>query len=1170
MSSVTEKLQNRLLSMSSRSPLINMDVNVPYILGKAQMLADVIQSTRNDAGSSSLRLLPKPIIFDLVDLSVESISTTKGRNPLEDFVQSQAHFNNAIHLSVDDTAMESSVQGLIQMQKKFEDECGVHPLCLGFGVINWADKANENRRAPLLLLPAKILKYGSEYRLLFDYEELMINASIVELLKQKFALDLEIYTGYFKDQDEFTDIEGIFVHIHNALQNQTALHFFDQTVLSIFNFSLFPIWNEQIKNLQRFLDHPLSGSVLTRRRLWNISPDSPYDKEPLCPLSADTYQKQAIRMAICGESYVLNGPPGTGKSQTIALIIANLMAQGKKVLFVSAKAVALRVVLKRLDAIGISDHCLMLSQDTTLSQVLDQVERLVQMPAICSSPDSDSETQHSICEKELLYILDQLHHPRKCGFSLYDLLDFHFKQIADPIEPLAIPPERIQTLKLDTIKKHESYIQLLFEVGNPIRHILGQLDGIGAGTYQAGQYKRQIAAIDECIRVLVEQEKLLNILSEQIKIPVTGIWDDLLCIEKVLRLIADPTTTEMVLQRRVSDYYPNGNTETIISNLKQLNDVGKYADIIRRTSTESRSAQNALKQLLPISNQLPIDGVTLKASLTRLWNWKSGINNLIEWYEYQRVVTQLQQEGLKPAVDAYENGMNEDKVIAAYYCWAYEGLLRLGLSENRDIHLWGGQYEKTSAKWKSLKQTLQVESRLQIQYAIQKGMPDFVTSSPEHKMAKLLRAVSTRRRLTIRALTKELWEPLLQLAPCWMMSPLNVSSYLDFRENMFDVVIFDEASQLPPEQALGALFRAKSMVVAGDLKQLPPTDFFSPTPFDETYEDTESILEEALALHAKEWMLRWHYRSSSQSLIEFSNRCFYNHLLLMPPAPERQYKHRMSFVRVEDGIYARGSTRNNPKEASAIVDEVSKYRSTNDQRTIGIITLNEPQAELIRRYLQKAQLQVDFVKTIESVQGDECDVVLISVGYGPDESGVMTMNFGAINQSGGWRRLNVAVTRAKEEMVVFCSFDPLDLRVNGDANSGVNILREFLLYAQGNPREETKHEPNAKLSFSTDVISSLKTHGFQCDTNIGGVNCPVDIAVREKTDDNHYALGIMLYCEPIIIGQNEINALENYEDTRMEQLTRLGWQITNVWITNWLENKEHELQCLLRLLGVQL
>ncbi|MDD3921089.1 MAG: DUF4011 domain-containing protein, partial [Eubacteriales bacterium] len=365
--SVSEKLQNRLLSLSARSPLLSMDENAPYLFGTAQMILDAVKQLKTESGTSVLRLQPKPMSFDTAERSAEFFAAVEGEDPLAHFIRSHAREQGILHISEDEKAMDSSIARMLQAQKHFQSECGVHPLCLGLGAVGWMDQAQKIRKAPLLLLPAQLYRHGSEVRIACDLDELMLNASIAEFLKLKHALDLELNFGYVKDQNAFDDIGAVFAHVQKMIRNQASLRFYDQSVLSVFNFSLFPIWHEQKRNAERFARHPLSGSILARQRLWKTKPERAVAAEPLCPLPADAYQKQAIRMALGGESFVLNGPPGTGKSQTIARIIANLLEQGKKVLFVSAKAVALEVVRKRLDTIGIADHCLMLSQDTTLT-----------------------------------------------------------------------------------------------------------------------------------------------------------------------------------------------------------------------------------------------------------------------------------------------------------------------------------------------------------------------------------------------------------------------------------------------------------------------------------------------------------------------------------------------------------------------------------------------------------------------------------------------------------------------------------------------------------------------------------------------------------------------------------------------------------------------------------
>ncbi|QKO13979.1 hypothetical protein HAT91_02350 [Dickeya solani] len=310
------------------------------------------------------------------------------------------------------------------------------------------------------------------------------------------------------------------------------------------------------------------------------------------------------------------------------------------------------------------------------------------------------------------------------------------------------------------------------------------------------------------------------------------------------------------------------------------------------------------------------------------------------------------------------------------------------------------------------------------------------------------------------------------LAPCMLMSPLSIAQYLPANQSQFDLVIFDEASQITPWDAVGSIARGKQVVIAGDPRQMPPTNFFGrgeTDAEDDTEEDMESILDECLAAGIYNHSLSWHYRSRHESLIAFSNHRYYGSNLITFPAA--QTKSSMVEWRKIDGLYAKGKGRHNQAEAEAIVAETVKRLTDPEfiksRRSIGIITLNSDQQRLISDLLDRARQQNPsieayfqddlaepvIVKNLETVQGDERDLIMLGICYGPTaaDANTMSMNFGPLNKEGGWRRLNVAITRARCEMLLFTSFDPSLIDLNRTSARAVQDLKHFIEFAQRGP-----------------------------------------------------------------------------------------------------------------------
>ncbi|MBR4881327.1 MAG: DUF3320 domain-containing protein, partial [Clostridia bacterium] len=433
--------------------------------------------------------------------------------------------------------------------------------------------------------------------------------------------------------------------------------------------------------------------------------------------------------------------------------------------------------------------------------------------------------------------------------------------------------------------------------------------------------------------------------------------------------------------------------------------------------------------------------------------------------------------------------------------------------------------------------------------------------------------------ISLRKMFEQIPNLLPRLCPCMLMSPISAAQYLDPAREPFDIVVFDEASQLPTCKAVGALARGKDAVIVGDPKQLPPTSFFVANTEDEDHldeEDLESILDDCLALNMPQSHLLWHYRSRHESLIAFSNSRFYdNKLLTFPSVNDRESK--VNLVSVE-GVFDRGKTRTNRAEAEAIVEEIKRRYNDPElyEQSVGIVTFNVPQQHLIDDLLTEAYAEDPelerwafdreeplFIKNLENVQGDERDVILFSVGFGPDEKGKVYMNFGPLNRNGGWRRLNVAVSRARCEMTVFSTLSSEQLDLNRTGAEGVAALKSFLEYAEGKDRaiEESlvSAQYTAKNGVADAICNALEENGYETDQYVGRSEYRIDIGVIDPADPDKYILGIMLD-GPSYGGAG---TTRDRELAQINVLQGLGWRIMRVWSMDWWDNRDKELNRIL-------
>lgn len=438
-----------------------------------------------------------------------------------------------------------------------------------------------------------------------------------------------------------------------------------------------------------------------------------------------------------------------------------------------------------------------------------------------------------------------------------------------------------------------------------------------------------------------------------------------------------------------------------------------------------------------------------------------------------------------------------------------------------------------------------------------------------------------KRHIPIRDLLQRAGNAVLQMKPCLMMSPMSVAQFLVAGRHQFDLVVVDEASQMRPEDSLGAIARGKQFVVVGDPKQLPPTPFFNriddgDSDDEEEAEDmvhSESILDLALSVFRPARRLRWHYRSKHGSLIAFSNRHFYEGKLVVFPSPREQHSEFGVHVVQIEGEY-RG--RMNIPEVQAVAKAAIDLMHESPEHSLGIATLNQSQRDLLldemdrifardskaAEYREKWEgtLEPFFVKNLENVQGDERDVIFISTVYGANESGKLLQRFGPINSRTGHRRLNVLFTRAKERVVVFSSMKPGDIRVDETSSAGVRALRGYLEFAMtGRLEAGESTEREVDSDFEVFVKERLEAAGYEIVPQVGVSGFFIDLGVRNPRASGEFILGIECDGAAYHAGKSA----RDRDRLRQEVLEGLGWKIYRIWSTDWFRDPRRELKKLL-------
>ena len=446
------------------------------------------------------------------------------------------------------------------------------------------------------------------------------------------------------------------------------------------------------------------------------------------------------------------------------------------------------------------------------------------------------------------------------------------------------------------------------------------------------------------------------------------------------------------------------------------------------------------------------------------------------------------------------------------------------------------------------------------------------------QMALIENEISKQQRfISVRDLTQRAGQALLELKPCWMMSPLAVAQYVPKNAFEFDLCIVDEASQMPPEAAIGALLRCKQVVVVGDTNQLPPSSFFRKMIDDEEADEddavlNESILEMANATFRPARRLRWHYRSRHSALIRFSNSLVYNDdLIVFPSANESMARMGVEFRKVE-GLYKSGA---NAVEAQEMVSAALEFMRTDQNRSLGIVTLNQKQRDLITEEFEyalgqdrQAQAYIEawkekndgleefFIKNLENVQGDERDVIFIGTVYGPEGNGAkVAQRFGPINGLAGKRRLNVLFSRAKEKIVTFSSMTAADIVAEADGNAGAYMLKRWLEYAAVGVLDGGRITPKEPDSdFEVFVMDQIRAMGCEPIPQVGVAGYFIDIGIRHP----EWPYGFILGVECDGASYHSAKSARDRDRLRQEVLERLGWNFHRIWSTDWFNNPRQE------------
>ncbi|MDQ8027328.1 MAG: DUF3320 domain-containing protein [Brevundimonas sp.] len=629
------------------------------------------------------------------------------------------------------------------------------------------------------------------------------------------------------------------------------------------------------------------------------------------------------------------------------------------------------------------------------------------------------------------------------------------------------------------------------------------------------------------------------------------------------------------------------------SSMIDQDEAGQLSSALERSVQKAVSAIGLVVQEVRLDETLALDGKSLGAAppddlVALTMRWTDAFSDIVQWPPIRDDLEWLRAVGCPELAQQISIGsVTASQVQPMLLLAAYEAMWTELRSNDPGIeNIQGDELDRAVARFRRA----DVDRIRVASDEVARAHIDRHPTGSSGAVGVLLDETRKSRNLKpVRKLMIEAGEAIQRFKPVFMMSPLSVAQYLKPGLIEFDLLVIDEASQVRPEDALGAIARCKQLVVVGDDKQLPPTNFFNrmvnddgPDEDDELEEgegrraavkDVESILN--LCSRFPQRMLRWHYRSEHPSLIATSNRNFYHGDLMLPPsvvAKANDGKTGLLFHQTAEGHYERGRTARNEREAEDVAHAVLQHSRECPELTLGIGTFSVAQRDCIRDRLDdlarkhpelddfmkgKAGREPVFVKNLENIQGDERDVIYISVGYGRDANGKLTQNFGPVGRDGGERRLNVLITRSRKRCEVFSSLVAEDIKFDGIGKPGVRALKEFLKLAKdGYAAYAEDTERGFDSDFEEAVAFAVRDLSYDCRPQVGMAGFFIDLAVLDPRDPDRYLLGIE--CDGAAYHSSQY--ARDRDRLRQAILEKRGWKIHRIWSTDWFYRRDREIE----------
>jgi len=1148
--------RNELLDLGLRNPLLNYRPRKTYTIEAVGELPDEIYRILVRE-KRSMTFAPVP----------DKVHESRADNSQTD---------RKLQTNLTSDALRKKLLATHHAARTFIEEQGANILYVALGMLSWfeADSSQEIHKAPLLLVPVKLERFGGteKFKLSYSEEDVQANYSLGAKLKSDFGIGLPVI-GELEETRPSQYFESVQTVIRPRPSWSVDHH---SVVLSFFSFGKFLMYRDLDEATWPADMQPSANSVLQGLFLNSLSdpPLNPSEDEHLDShltiqathhvLEADSSQALALMAAKSGNNLVIQGPPGTGKSQTIANLIAEAVLDGKKVLFVAEKIAALDVVKRRLDSIGLGDFCLELhSQKSNKRAVVSELDRTLRLgKPVASSVFDDSLLDQQ--RRRLNSYSEAVNTPvGSSHFTPHQLMALSTTTRAANRD-LALP-----RIALNGTNWSRSDFNRKLALIREVQSVLGGLPVPSLLPFHESRRTISYPADRETLRTLLQDTSSSLSLLE-------GSADEYSAL--MAQSIRDPTDTKTHINRWWTKFW------LFLQSSKRT---------LRRRVTEQLAshmlAAEKLAEFLAIDSSALVPKSSRFADLpfhvqrTYLKNWREHIDALELTTRWNQLSRRLRDENLQAARDLAASWPDAStKLVKVFTESWYQELLDRAWRERPALeHFSRESHEMLISHFKELDGQLIKSNRIKIAQQHWQRLPKTEAGGQRGVIAR--EAEKKARHLPIRQLLLQAGTAVQSIKPVFLMSPLSVATFLDPKSVRLDLVVFDEASQIQPVDAFGAILRASQAIVVGDSKQLPPTMFFDSLVLDETdseegEESTTKDLESILGLFAAQMvngqrMLRWHYRSKHESLIAVSNHEFYEDRLVIFPSASSSGR-GLIFHHLAETIYDRGKSRTNKVEARIIAQRVIEHAREHPEMTLGVAAFSVAQMTALQDEVEEMRRQNPevepffaahphepfFVKNLENVQGDERDVIFISVGYGRDSGRFLGMSFGPLNRDGGERRLNVLISRARYRCEVFSNIRADDISLDKTNARGVRVLKAFLRYAETGQLDislPTGRPPDSILEES--IASALEARGLKVTPQVGCAGFFVDLGIVDPDTPGRFVLGVE--CDGAMY--HSARSARDRDRLRQDVLEELGWTLHRVWSTDWFKNPDREVDRIL-------